>query len=116
MRTNWADHVTIKIDGVPIENIYTEWVAQKRKIAEFEEDKVRYCEALKNQGGVINKMADDKINIEKQIFKSLLIRLIHCTDGAKYEEDMVDDYWGLICDLCREYKEKYGEEVENEGI
>lgn len=51
-------------------------------------------------------------NLEKEIFKSFLLRLIHCTDGAKYEEDMVDDYWALICNMKREYKEKFGEEVE----
>jgi hypothetical protein len=49
---------------------------------------------------------------EKELFKSFLLRLIHCTDGARYEEDMVDDYWGLICDMKREYQAKYGEEVE----
>ena len=54
----------------------------------------------------------DKQNIEKELYKSFLTRLIHCTDGARYEEDMVDDYWGLICDMKREYKEKFGEEIE----
>lgn len=49
---------------------------------------------------------------EKDLFKSFLLRLIHCTDGARYEEHMVDDYWALICDMKREYQEKYGEEVE----
>ena len=48
---------------------------------------------------------------EREIFKSFLLRLIHCTDGARYEEDMVDDYWALICDMKREYKAKYGEEI-----
>ena len=54
----------------------------------------------------------DKQNIEKELYKSFITRLIHCTDGARYEEDMVDDYWGLICEMKREYKEKFGEEVE----
>ena len=49
---------------------------------------------------------------EKELFKSFLLRFIHCTDGARYEEDMVDDYWGLICDMKREYQAKYGEEAE----
>ena len=49
---------------------------------------------------------------EKELFKSFLLRFIHCTDGARYEEDMVDDYWRLICDMKREYQAKYGEEVE----
>ena len=58
---------------------------------------------------------DKKIkSAQQEIFKSLLTRLIHCTDGSRYEEDMIDDYWGLICDLGREYKEKYGEELEDE--
>lgn len=54
-------------------------------------------------------MVDNK---EKEMFKAILLRLIHCTDRAKYEEDMVDDYWGLTCDLKREYEERYGEVVE----
>lgn len=49
---------------------------------------------------------------EKDIFKSFLLRLIHCTDNDTYEEAMVDSYWALICDLKREYKEQYNEDVE----
>lgn len=49
---------------------------------------------------------------EKELFKSFLLRLIHCTDDSWYEEDKVDDYWELICDMKREYQAKYGEEVE----
>lgn len=51
-------------------------------------------------------------DMEKELYKSFILRLIHCTDDARYEEDMVDDYWNLICDMKREYKEKFGEEVE----
>ena len=51
-------------------------------------------------------------NIEKEIFKSFLLRLIHCTDGARYEEDVADDYNALVREMCTEYKEKYGEEIE----
>ena len=54
----------------------------------------------------------DRQNIEKELYKSFITRLIHCTDDARYEEDMVDDYWNLICDMKREYKEKFGEDVE----
>ena len=45
---------------------------------------------------------------EKELFKSFLLRLIHCTDDSWYVEDKVDE---LICDMKREYQEKYGEEI-----
>jgi hypothetical protein len=54
----------------------------------------------------------DKQAMEKEIFKSFLLRLIHCTDGARYEEDVADDYNALVYEMCEEYREKYGEEVE----
>lgn len=54
----------------------------------------------------------DKQAIEKEVFKSFLLRLIHCTDGARYEEDVADDYNALVYEMCKEYREKYGEEVE----
>lgn len=54
----------------------------------------------------------DKQNIEKELYKSFITRLIHCTDGARYEEDIADDYCRFVDEMCVEYKEKFGEEVE----
>lgn len=51
-------------------------------------------------------------NLEKELYKSFITRLIHCTDGAKYEEDIADDYCRFVDEMCAEYKEKFGEEVE----
>lgn len=51
---------------------------------------------------------------EQEITKSILLRLIHCTDGARYEEDMVDDYTGLIRELCEEYTLNYGPDADLE--
>ena len=33
-------------------------------------------------------------------------------NGAKYEEDIADDYGRFVDEMCAEYKEKFGEEVE----
>lgn len=49
---------------------------------------------------------------EKELYKSFIIRLIHCTDGARYEEDMADDHYRFVDEMRAEYKEKYGEEIE----
>lgn len=49
---------------------------------------------------------------DKNMFKSFLLRLIHCSDNALYEEEIVVCFGSLIRDLKREYKEKYGEDVE----
>ena len=49
---------------------------------------------------------------EKELYKSFITRLIHCTDGARYEEDIADDYCRFVNEMCAEYKEKFGEEVE----
>ena len=54
----------------------------------------------------------DKQNMEKELYKSFITRLIHCTDGARYEEDIADDYCRFVNEMRAEYKEKYGEEVE----
>lgn len=51
-------------------------------------------------------------NAEKELYKSFIIRLIHCTDGSHYEEDIADDYCRFVNEMCKEYKEKFGEEVE----
>ena len=59
----------------------------------------------------LDQMLKDK---EREVTKSLLLKLIHCTDGARYEEDMVDDYTGMVRELCEEYISSYGPDTELE--
>ena len=63
------------------------------------------------QCGESMKKTEDKQNIEKELYKSFITRLIHCTDDAKYEEDVADDYCRFVNAMRAEYKEKYGEEI-----
>lgn len=63
------------------------------------------------QCGENMKTTEDKQNIEKELYKSFIIRLIHCTDGAKYEEDVADDYCRFVEEMRAEYKERYGEDI-----
>lgn len=51
-------------------------------------------------------------NAEKELYKSFITRLIHCTDGARYEEDVADDHCRFVEAIRAEYKAKFGEEVE----
>ena len=60
----------------------------------------------------LRKQLDAAATAEKELYKSFIARLIHCTDGARYEEDVADDYCRFVDEMCAEYKEKYGEEVE----
>ena len=69
MRTSWADHVVITVDGNTMENIYQEWIAYKRDNVKLQNDKERMRNQLKEQGELIHKLKqeveDKKIEIQK---------------------------------------------------
>lgn len=56
MRTNWADHVVITIDGNTLENVYQEWIAYKKENIELKQKNKEANEMLRKQGEVIKEL------------------------------------------------------------
>ena len=71
MRTNWADHVVITVDGNTLENVYQEWVAYKRENVELKNNKERLNKTLKEQGEVIHNLKNELEAKETEIQKLL---------------------------------------------
>ena len=67
MRTNWADHVVITVDGNTLENIYQEWIAYKRDNVKLLNDKERMKKTLKEQGELIHKLKQEVEDKETEI-------------------------------------------------
>ena len=74
MRTNWADHVAIHIDGETLENIYTERNALKRELSKLREAKTKQAEQLVEQGKIISNLKQEVQAKEEEI--SQLLSLI----------------------------------------
>ena len=71
MRTSWADHVVITVDGNTLENIYQEWIAYKRDNVKLQNDKERMKNQLKKQGELIRKLKQEVEDKEIEIQKLL---------------------------------------------